>query len=679
MAMPPAHVGAAQLCSPTMRRWACWVIVGACCSYGNLARGQESPEPPPTASEEYGAVATATRLPRPLRSVPATVTVLRREELDANPALTTDGVLRSVPSVMTFRRSTSLTADPSSQGLNLRGVGPSGVSRTLVLVDGVPANDPFAGSIYWRALPRLGLDRVEVVPGGGSALYGSAALAGVVQLISRSHAPSLEADALYGRFHTVQLAARGAYERESLGGALEAEYLRSDGYQVVSREDRGPIDHAADSWHGTLNGGLQWKASRKLSLRASLRAFQESQNGGTRYTTSAVRSGLATVGGTLALERGAELALNVFGRMQRFDQDRARVAMGRVSETLAGRQRVPAHDQGANVLYRSPTLAGHVISAGLDARRIGGESREQTQRAGGEQYLAGVFVQDLYTISDAVELDAALLGDIVRNVDGQRTAMDMRTDYPARTDYALSPRLGALWHILPMLTARASLYRAFRAATLNELYRPFQVGTILTAANPRLKNELLHGFEGGLELTPGGNVVLRATGFWNRLDDPITNVTIADGMRQRQNLGYARIRGLEASVEHRWAPSLTSLAAYTLSANEVKGSGRLDGKRLPQDPLHRASLVLLFDRPAWFGAALTVRVTGRQFEDDLNTLPMKPYAVVDLSASRRLAWNLELFAAVENLFDVRYLVGRAGVDTVGPPLIARGGVRLRQR
>ncbi|MET0283101.1 MAG: Plug domain-containing protein, partial [Polyangiales bacterium] len=96
--------------------------------------------------------------------MPATVTVLRREELDANPALTTDAALRSVPSVMTFRRSTSLTADPSSQGLNLRGVGPSGVSRTLVLVDGVPANDPFAGSIYWRALPRLGLDRIEIVP-----------------------------------------------------------------------------------------------------------------------------------------------------------------------------------------------------------------------------------------------------------------------------------------------------------------------------------------------------------------------------------------------------------------------------------------------------------------------------------------------------------------------------------
>jgi iron complex outermembrane recepter protein len=74
-----------------------------------------------------------------------------------------------------------------------------------------------------------------------------------------------------------------------------------------------------------------------------------------------------------------------------------------------------------------------------------------------------------------------------------------------------------------------------------------------------------------------------------------------------------------------------------------------------------------------------VRASGRQYEDDLNTLPMKAYAVVDVSASRRVWWNLELFAAVENLFNVTYLVGRAGVDTIGPPLIARGGVRIRQR
>ena len=138
---------------------------------------QESkPPPPPVPPEslqpmvpaEYQTTVTALRLPRPLPDVPSTVTVLPREELERTPALGMDELVRLSPAATTFRRTPSLLADPTSQGLSLRAVGPSGVSRALVLVDGVPANDPFGGWIYWRALPRLGLDHIEVVPGGSS-------------------------------------------------------------------------------------------------------------------------------------------------------------------------------------------------------------------------------------------------------------------------------------------------------------------------------------------------------------------------------------------------------------------------------------------------------------------------------------------------------------------------------
>ena len=88
-------------------------------------------------------VVTATRNHRPIRDVPAAVTVVPRAEIERNPAKTLDELLLVVPSFALFRRSSSLAADPSSQGVTLRGVGPSGVSRSLVLVDGIPANDPF--------------------------------------------------------------------------------------------------------------------------------------------------------------------------------------------------------------------------------------------------------------------------------------------------------------------------------------------------------------------------------------------------------------------------------------------------------------------------------------------------------------------------------------------------------
>ncbi|HEY6098245.1 MAG TPA: TonB-dependent receptor plug domain-containing protein, partial [Anaeromyxobacter sp.] len=96
-------------------------------------------------------VVTATRGPRSIRDVPAAVTVVERAEIERSPTKTLDELLRIDPSFTLFRRSSSVAADPSSQGLKLRNVGASGVSRALVLVDGIPANDPFGGWVAWRS------------------------------------------------------------------------------------------------------------------------------------------------------------------------------------------------------------------------------------------------------------------------------------------------------------------------------------------------------------------------------------------------------------------------------------------------------------------------------------------------------------------------------------------------
>jgi outer membrane cobalamin receptor len=94
-------------------------------------------------------VVTATRTPQPPQHTAATVHVFDGPALQAIPATTLDGQLRSLPSFSLFRRSDSLTANPTAQGVSLRGLGPSGASRSLVLLDGVPLNDPFGGWVLW--------------------------------------------------------------------------------------------------------------------------------------------------------------------------------------------------------------------------------------------------------------------------------------------------------------------------------------------------------------------------------------------------------------------------------------------------------------------------------------------------------------------------------------------------
>src|SRR3982750_24426 len=131
-------------------------------------------------------VVTADRLPDAEAAAPFSVTAIDAEELRRAPQLRLDDILRAeAPGFSLFRRNSSRTANPTTQGVTLRNFGPSGAGRTLVLLDGIPLNDPFAGYVLWNQVPPAALGGVIVQPGGGAGLFGNAALAGTIFVTSR--------------------------------------------------------------------------------------------------------------------------------------------------------------------------------------------------------------------------------------------------------------------------------------------------------------------------------------------------------------------------------------------------------------------------------------------------------------------------------------------------------------
>jgi len=648
-------------------------------------------------------VVTATRSPRTMSDVPLAVTLLGPDEIARSPSKTLDELLRSVPSFNLFRRSSSLAADPSSQGLKLRNVGASGVSRALVLVDGIPANDPFGGWVAWRAVPRIGLERVEVVPGGGSALYGNYALGGVIQAFSRPIEPgALDVAADYGAFDTSTVAARAADRWGQVGASVEGEIFDSDGYPVVAPYARGAIDGDTPSRHKTLNGHLQFAPSSRLGLDLKAGYFDEDLNGGTQYTTAALQRREFSGTAHYAPEEAGRFDLALFGHDGEFRQDRARVGPGRNTETLAAHQEVPTDDLGASLLWSSPSLpfvGSHAITVGTDARWIAGTTREQlppasasppgnptVQRdAGGRQRLYGVFVQDLYDYSEAASASLALRYDRWQNLSGWRVERAFNgtvsdTQFPDRSGSEFSPKLALRVRLNDWLATRATVYRSFRAPTLDELYRPFQTGTVRTEANPDLVPETLRGAEAGFDIggTTGPNA--RLTAFWNDLQNPIVNVSTGLNTRERQNLGSARIQGFEFEGTWAFAGGWSLDAAYTLAQTEVTdapGQPQLLGKQLPLAPPDMARVTVAYDDRQRFTADVELRYSGKQYENDINTLPLAAVVLTDVYAGWHVTQRFDLYLAVENLFNETYLVGRSGVDTIGQPRFVHGGFRLR--
>ncbi|MGH7392237.1 MAG: TonB-dependent receptor plug domain-containing protein [Candidatus Rokuibacteriota bacterium] len=647
-------------------------------------------------------IVTPSRLEQKMSETPAAVTVVTQDDVRASGVQTLDDILRQVPGFSLFRRSSSLVTHPTTQGVSLRGIGPSGTSRALVLFDGVPLNDPFGGWVYWNRVPLLGLEQVEVARGG--TVWGNYALGGVIQLIpQRVTGTSAAFDGSYGSHDTTNLdlllqAAPGPFRL-----SLEGNYFDTDGFKVVKASRRGAIDVDAFSEHGTAQARVELRVSPDLSLFAGFNYYDEDRGNGTPLQVNDTRSYLYWAGVRAGALDAGEWTFTAFAQHQRFHSTFSAQALDRNSETLALDQEVPATAAGG-ALQWSRRVGAHLLTAGADVRWVEGETDEEvfgndvflrTRVAGGQQLLPGVFVQDVYTPAPAWELTASVRADYWVTYAASRKDTPPPAGVPARQEFddvdqlAVSPRLAALWHATPTTDVRAAFYQTFRAPTLNELYRVFRVRNDVTAANAKLRPERLTGGEVGVQQR-FGPFEGRVTGFWNDVEHLVANVTLSRNLpdcppgttcRQRQNLDLARIRGFETELEYRPSPAWRFLAAYLFTDARVVDAPQqpnLEGNRLAQVPEHTYTLNARFIKPEWVNVSVTGRFVGRAFEDDASTLSLGSAFLVDVMLSRPVAKWGEVYLGVENLVDTVYSTGRTseGVVSTGTPRLVRGGLRL---
>ena len=667
-------------------------------------------------------VVSASRIEQLLKDAPTHVTIITREDIEQSTARTLDDLLRQIPGFSLFRRSSSLVTHPTAQGVSLRGIGPSGVSRTLVLLDGIPLNDPFGGWVYWSKVPLEGIERIEVVRGGGSGLYGYYALGGIINIITRRpEARLVQAKLDLGTRNSVDADLLASHVAGPWGVSVEGSYFRTDGYKIVRGDQRGAIDINADTSHETFNGRIEYTPSSTSSLFLAGSFFHEDRGNGTPYQNNSTEAGYVATGGRLRTADASEWQFNLFSHLQTFNSTFSAAAPDRNSETPALDQfDVPSTALGATLQWSKQIHQAHLLTAGTDLRWIDGETNEdftfsaalnaftRQRKAGGEQFLAGVFLQDIITPAPRWQVTLAGRLDLWRNFDGFRREQNIQTGaitrdqtFDDQTRIAFSPKVAIVHHATDQLTFRGSAYWAFRAPTINELYRPFRVRNDITEANANLDEERLIGGEIGIDYAPIRNLQGRVTAFWNEVSDPIANVTIGPGpgtvapcgfvpaggvCRQRQNLDRTRIRGIETELEYRPHPSWTFSGSYLFNNTEVLSASNqpdLEGKSIAQVPVNQFTLKVVYTNPALFNVSFQGRYVGGQFEDDLNSLKLGDFFVVDLMLWRQVTIPktsaAEVFLAVENLFDKTYEVGKTadGIVTVGAPLLVHGGIRVR--
>ncbi len=235
-------------------------------------------------------VVTAYRSPLDTLNSPVSTRVVNAQQLQEAAIPTLDGRLRQVTGVELFRRSSSLVANPTSQGISLRGLGSTAASRTLVVSDDVPLNDPYGGWIHWEELPALAVRSVEVVRGGASDLYGSSAIGGVINVLPVKPERNLFALTTgYGGESTTENGVLASLKRGPWGGLFAGGIVGTSGYILTAPDLRGPIDQPNNvhSQNGLIDLERAIGNSNRIFLRGS--GFNEARNNGTPVQKNGTR------------------------------------------------------------------------------------------------------------------------------------------------------------------------------------------------------------------------------------------------------------------------------------------------------------------------------------------------------------------------------------------------------
>lgn len=656
------------------------------------------PQDAPTTVAEI--VVTAARLP-PAASE-AAFSVIRLDERVLDRAVRLDEALATVPAVSLFRRTSSLGANPTTQGISLRAIAPSGAGRTLVTLDGVPLNDPFGGWVIWSQTATEQIDSLDIVRGAGAGPYGAGALTGVIILRERDGGGMFDASVAERGGARLAASATRPGQRFSLTGS--ALYETSDGYTPVRGGAAGAADTPLDLevLAGSVRADIALPADASLSLRAA--AYDEQRGSGLAGARAQASGHVlsATAARAPAGDRSGWRA-QVWRRESDLANSSVAVSADRATTTPANDQfETPATGWGANVALRR-RLGGLEGEVGADVRFSEGETRERfrfmggaftrDRRAGGETSIVGAYAEGSWRtgpwlVAGGARLDRwASEGGFRLETDRVTGAVTLDAPSPDRSGDVFSARLAVRRDLGDGLAARAAAYSGFRPATLNELHRPFRVGNDLTEANAALVPERLQGVETGLSFA-GENAAWGVTLFANRIEEAIVNVTIGEGpgtfpragfvpaggvLRERRNAGTIEAIGLEATAERR-LDALTMTAAVSITEAGLDG-----GPRPAQAPIWSATAGLDWVVTDQLTLTTAARYESRRFDDDLNSRVLGPALTLDARADVRLTGTASAYLAVDNLFDAEVEVSETatGVEGYGPPRMLRAGVTLR--
>lgn len=606
----------------------------------------------------------------------------REEILEASPR-SIDEMLATEPAFSLYRRQSAIFGNPTSAGVSLRNTGATAASRTLVLLDGIPQNDPFGGWVNWARYDALTLDSARIVSSAPALLWGNQAPAGVIQLNGASPFDERHSFKLAGGSHGGMGASTAhamSNEDRTRAVSFAAFGFHTDGFYALDESQRGAVDRRLETEFFGEEIKFAWLLAPGVTLEPKFSHYYEDRNNGTELSensTDAIDFSLRLTSKDAAVSWQAV----AWHQRREFESVFTSVTDDRSSESIALDQfDVPGRGTGAAWSMAWGDEEVWSFQSGADFRWLSGETNEDVgtfrrREAGGEQFLAGVFLGSAWRMSERDRININARADQWMIDEGRRIETSLASGallreerYEDRDGVESSVSLEWIHQMSRDVESRVALGSGFRLPTLNELYRPFRVRDDIVEANAELDPERFLNAEAGLDWKANDEWKFGAAVFHHWVSDAIANVPetptppSVGTISLRDNVDEARVAGLEGSAE--WLPheSVTLAVRGLWSKTEFASSPDqplLEGKPFPQSPDLRIiadAKWRALDDVTLFGG---VEYGASQFDDALATRVIPDYTSVRIGAMRKIGCAT-LQVRIENLFDEEIVTGLSG-------------------
>ena len=690
--------------------------------------------PPPDYDQKLSdVVVSATRSGTPLDQMSLNTTVLTKEVLESSPDQTIDQVLKNVPGVF-LNDVPYYQKDPTGQSINVRGLG---YGRTLVLIDGLPANDAFYGTVQWNSVPMSSIESVEFVRGGVSSLWGNYGMGGVININTKTPKNSgQDVSASYGSFAAGNVAAsKDLIVSDAMQMRFSADYFSSEGFQNYATISPGSTSN--------IKNGMGTDAVKNSNVRLQ-NYFKPTQdtNGFLRmgYSTMAdlsnnyaiapnlIQTADVAAGSTTNLDVDKKVQVNVYYQATNFYKQTANnLSAAPYKPYVNANYTDPYSTVGASAQYTHDLKAAGIDQyiLGVDARNISASNQtnnlattgavSSVNYAQGQQNFYGLLGQ-LKSNATAIPLETTLGARIdswnsqtpTSYNAGANGVSPLYQAIPNQSKTQLSPSLGLLYKATQNWDLRSAAYQAFHAPSMNNTLRSYGNSVSgYSLANPNLTPETMTGYEVGTDYRWKSGFA-QLTAFNNYIQNAIASyrITNANAASATSLCAAAGISGCSASTG-----GYTNVSYYTNQQNllsrgielqyhqDVSAQWALDGgysytntiltwtattdpinAQVGGVPRNMANAGLTYYPVPRASLTTTVRYVGNSWMST-GSLPVPAYALVGLKANYELTPQASIFASVVNLLNRQYvtfnIASQASAYQAGMPQAITVGARLQ--